>query len=204
MIMQPIPSRLGWLLHVHAPLWIHTLLLVGMFFAEIIVPFLVFFTGWPRLLAALVLVGLQAGIQLHGNFGYFNVLTTVLCIPLLDQHASLFDTAEPLSLLPVQQLALWPMFALSSIGGVIHLAFASGLTLSWAYLPIFVSWKSSWRRGFIGLWRALQPFRIVHGYLLQSVCVASLCLCRCIYVLQYCQNMYRAGTECSHRTPLPV
>jgi hypothetical protein len=96
MIMQPIPSRLGWLLHVHSPLWVHTLLLAGMFFAEIIVPFLVFFTGWPRLLAALVLVGLQAGIQLHGNFGYFNVLTALLCIPLLDQHASLFDTAEPL------------------------------------------------------------------------------------------------------------
>lgn len=164
MIMQPIPSRLGWLLHVHAPLWLHRLLLVGMFFAEIIVPFLVFFTGWPRLLAAMVLVGLQAGIQAHGNFGYFNVLTAVLCIPLLDQHGSLFDTADPLALLPVQQLAVWPMFVLSSVGGVIHLAFASGLTLSWAYLPVFLSWKSAGRRGFVGLWRALQPFRIVHGY----------------------------------------
>jgi hypothetical protein len=164
MIMQPIPSRLGWLLHVHAPLWIHKLLLGGMFFAEIIVPFFVFFTGWPRLLAALVLVGLQVGIQLHGNFGYFNVLTAVLCIPLLDQHASLFDAAEPLALLPAQQLAVWPMLALSAVGGVIHLAFASGLTLSWCYLPVFVSWRSAGRRGFIGFWRALQPFRIVHGY----------------------------------------
>lgn len=164
MIMQPIPSRLGWLLHVHAPLWIFTLLLAGMFFAEIIVPFFIFFTGWPRLLAALVLAGLQAGIQLHGNFGYFNVLTAVLCIPLLHEDASLFDTAVPMALLPAQQLALWPMFLLALIGGVIHLAFASGLTLSWPYLPIFVSWKSASRRGFVGFWRVLQPFRLVHGY----------------------------------------
>eukprot|EP01048_Picozoa_sp_COSAG05_P021217 COSAG05_NODE_3836_length_1812_cov_2.752481_2_plen_95_part_01 len=42
-------------------------------------PFGLFCTGTPRLLAALLVLGLQVGIQLGGNFGHFNVLSAVLC-----------------------------------------------------------------------------------------------------------------------------
>ena len=173
MIMQPIPTRLGWLMHVHGPLWLHRLLLGGMFVAEILVPFLVFFEGWPRLLAAAVLVALQLGIQTHGNFGYFNVLTAVLCLPLLDAHASVFDPPPPNPTL----LETWlvpPMLLLSGVGGAIHLAFASGLTLSWSFLPVFVAWKSRSRRLIIEAFRALQPFRIIHGYVSHRCARAAL------------------------------
>lgn len=70
MIMQPIPTWLGWLAHVHLPPWFHQILLCGMFLVEIPLPFLVFVPGWPRVLAAVGLAALQVGIQLHGNFGW--------------------------------------------------------------------------------------------------------------------------------------
>ena len=42
MILQPMPSRLGWLAH-YLPLPIHRLLLKGMWFTEMVAPFLLFF-----------------------------------------------------------------------------------------------------------------------------------------------------------------
>ena len=76
------------------PLPLHQAALAGMFVVEVLLPFAVFVAGWPRLLAAAGFIGLQLGIQLTGNFGYFNVLTAVLCVPL-------FDTADSLTLHPL-------------------------------------------------------------------------------------------------------
>jgi|TARA_B110000908_G_C9991867_1_gene330153 hypothetical protein len=59
-----------------------------MFVSEMVVPFLYFISGTPRLIAACCNIALMGGIQLTGNFGFFNVLTAVLSITLLDLDAS--------------------------------------------------------------------------------------------------------------------
>jgi hypothetical protein len=147
MLMQPIPTRLGWLAH-HAPLPLHRAALLGMFVAEIPLPFLVFVPGRPRLLAAAGLVALQAGIQAAGNFGWFNVLTAALCLPLLDATASAAEPWWPEDGWPggggggggAHLLLVHLAAALQLVLGVLHLPFASGLTSAWPFLPATVAW----------------------------------------------------------------
>ena len=195
MIAQPIPTRLGWLAHVHLPLPVFKFLLLGMALAELPIPFLVFVPGLPRVCAALVLISLQIGIQLSGNFGWFNILTALCCLTLFDAQASLFDdhyTMNSTLQQPQQQggeeeapkspsfvssssaaaivssvssgLCIGLLFVLQLLGGLLHLPFASGLTPSWSYLPLFISWPSAPRRAFVALFRCLQPFHFIHGY----------------------------------------
>lgn len=130
-------------------------------------PFLVFVPGWPRLVAAAGLFSLQIGIQLHGNFGWFNILTTTLCIPLLDP--ALDSPLGPATAGAVPGgsaglIAVWALAALQLVGGLLHLPFASGLTSSWPFLPVFASWAAPSRRAIIAAFRLLQPWRVVHGY----------------------------------------
>ena len=94
---QPLPHGLSWFAH-HQPLWAHEAAALGMFFVELVVPFFVLLP-WalrlipglstraqllPRRLAFPLLVGLQLVIGVTGNYGFFNLLTIVLCLPLLD------------------------------------------------------------------------------------------------------------------------
>ena len=75
-------TSLGW----HAqklPASLAVLALAAMYVIEVLAPFLLFCVGWPRAVAAGLVLLLQVGIQLGGNFGHFNVLTIVLCVPLL-------------------------------------------------------------------------------------------------------------------------
>ncbi|HZI89983.1 MAG TPA: lipase maturation factor family protein, partial [Candidatus Polarisedimenticolia bacterium] len=48
------------------------------------VPFLIFAPRRPRMLAAGIIAAHQLLIALTGNFGFFNLLTIALCVPLLD------------------------------------------------------------------------------------------------------------------------
>lgn len=60
---------------------------VGMcFFIELIVPFFIFTPMPIRFVAFLLLTLFQVLILLTGNLGFFNLLTIVLCIPLLDDN----------------------------------------------------------------------------------------------------------------------
>jgi len=90
LINQPIPTVLGWGMH-HLPLPVHIASYLFLFLVEIPGPFLYFFCGWPRLLGAALVVMLQVGINLTGTFGYFNALTSVLSLVLLDVNSSLLS-----------------------------------------------------------------------------------------------------------------
>ena len=91
-VSLPLPTPLGWWAHLNVPfpLWIGALAV--MFVVEVLVPFLFFATGAWRVGAGVATVALQLGIQATGNFGHFNVLTAVLCIPMLDADSSALDT----------------------------------------------------------------------------------------------------------------
>ncbi|XP_013858937.1 lipase maturation factor 2a isoform X2 [Austrofundulus limnaeus] len=86
---QCIPTPLAWFAH-QLPVWWQKLSVVGTFVIEIPVPFL-FFSPLRRLrLGAFYMqVLLQVLIIMSGNYNFFNLLTMVLCLSLLDdQHVN--------------------------------------------------------------------------------------------------------------------
>lgn len=80
---QCIPNPIAWYVH-QWPLWFHQFCCAAMFVIEIGVPFLMFLPGRPRRLCFHLQVLLQLTIIATGNYGYFNLLTILLCFSLLD------------------------------------------------------------------------------------------------------------------------
>jgi predicted DCC family thiol-disulfide oxidoreductase YuxK len=83
---QPLPAWTSWYAS-HFPGWLQTLSCRVMFVIELRVPFLVFGPRRVRQLAFALLVFLQLAILATGNYGFFNLLAIVLCVPLLDDQA---------------------------------------------------------------------------------------------------------------------
>jgi lipase maturation factor 1 len=83
---QPLPTWIGWYAH-QLPATVLTLLTFLLFVIELAVPFLIFCGRKPRLVAASLFVLLQIIILLTGNYTFFNWLTILLCLPLLDDAA---------------------------------------------------------------------------------------------------------------------
>ena len=80
---QPLPVAASWYAH-HLPDWFHRLSVLIMFGVELVVPWLVFFRRL-RLPAVGALLLLQFLIAATGNYGFFNLLTAVLCLSWLDR-----------------------------------------------------------------------------------------------------------------------
>ena len=80
---QPLPTWLGWYTH-QFPEWLHKASTIGMFAAELVVPFLIFAPRHPRTVGCIGLIVLQILIILTGNYCFFNLLTIVLCLLLID------------------------------------------------------------------------------------------------------------------------
>ena len=83
---QPIPTWVAWYAH-QAPAWLATLSTAVMFAVEIAVPFVIFVPPRFRRVRAAgcaLLCLLQVLIAVTGNYGFFNVLTLVLYLSLLD------------------------------------------------------------------------------------------------------------------------
>lgn len=83
---QPLPLWSGWYLH-HLPAWLHQTSVAIMFAIELLLPWLILTPArlrGPRQLACAGLVLLQLVIGLTGNYGFFSILSIVLCLTLLD------------------------------------------------------------------------------------------------------------------------
>jgi len=80
---QPLPTWTSWYAHL-APNWAQSMSVGGVFFIELLVPVLFFGPRYFRLFACAMTVLFQLLIAATGNFGFFNLLAIVLCIPLLD------------------------------------------------------------------------------------------------------------------------
>jgi hypothetical protein len=92
---QPLPTIPGWFAH-QMPLSLHQWCCRGMFAVELFAPWLLFFGRIGRQLFALATIGLMGVIAATGNYGFFEPLTAVLCIPLLCE-----ESAPALPLVPV-------------------------------------------------------------------------------------------------------
>ena len=80
---QPLPTWFGWYAH-QLPEWFHKASVIGMFAAELVVPLLIFAPRHPRVVGCIGLIALQILIILTGNYCFFNLLTIVLCLLLID------------------------------------------------------------------------------------------------------------------------
>ncbi|MGI8819662.1 MAG: lipase maturation factor family protein [Chthoniobacterales bacterium] len=80
---QPLPTVLGWWAH-QAPIWFEKVSTTFVLLVEIVAPLLIWTPRRLRLLAFGFLLALQVLILLTGNYAFFNLLTIVLCLLLLD------------------------------------------------------------------------------------------------------------------------
>lgn len=86
---QPLPPWTAWYAH-HLPAQVHRVATALMFVAELIVPLCILTPTRFRLLrsvGAILIAGFQVAIAATGNYGFFNLLAIVLCVPLLDDRA---------------------------------------------------------------------------------------------------------------------
>jgi hypothetical protein len=148
---QPLPTSAGWHAH-HLPMWLHKAEAVATFVVELVVPFLVFLGRIPRLVAFLCFAGLQAGIALTGNYGFFNLLTLVISLTLLDDSMLPWKSRTPAPAPPLQ-LATWTRrTALAPLLLLATLEFSAGL-----------SWEP-WPRAVEDLRARIDPLRLTSSY----------------------------------------
>ena len=82
---QPLPHGLSpWIDSLSS--WFDQFSLISMYGIELILPILLFFPGNLRRIAVFGQIILQIAILLSGNYGFFNLLTLCLCIPLIDDR----------------------------------------------------------------------------------------------------------------------
>jgi len=122
---QPLPTELAWYAD-HLPMWVHKATAAATFLVELIVPFLIFLGRIPRLLAFLAFTGLQVTIALTGNYGFFNLLTAVIALTLLDD--SMLPWKRESAAAPPGPVARWTRrCALVPLLLLATLEFAAGL-----------------------------------------------------------------------------
>jgi len=83
---QPMPNPLSWYFH-HLPKTLHRAEVLGNHFAQLVVPFFLFFPQPVATIAGLVILITQSWLLLSGNFSWLNVLTMTLAVASLDDAA---------------------------------------------------------------------------------------------------------------------
>ena len=85
-LTQPLPTPLAWYA-AQLPPSVLKFATGGMFFIELILPFLIFCPRRLRFFAAFGILLLQSCILVTGNYNWFNLQTMLLCLPLFDDAA---------------------------------------------------------------------------------------------------------------------
>lgn len=160
---QPLPTPLAWYAH-RLPRWLERGSCAGVFFIELLVPWLIFLPRRPRLFAFFCFVFLQTLIALTGNYTFFNLLAAALALSLLDDSL----------------LRRWPLTR-ALMAGRPREATAPGGWRAWAALPVGALALSlgALQLGALGGLRppraaaaaidALEPFHLVDSYGLFAV-----------------------------------
>ncbi len=163
MINIPLPSYGAWYLS-RFPSWFFLGILYLTFLIEIMAPPLIFMGPDYRLTAACLITFLMIGIWLISNFGFFNLITIVLCIPLLDVHASVFDIRFHSGLPLIRDILICAVVLVVAIGGLFNFVFNSWCTFTWLHWPSALQVPSALIRGLLHFYRSILRFRITHSY----------------------------------------
>lgn len=161
LINQPLLSPLAWYVQ-KLPTSVLKPGVLFMFLAEIPVPFFAFFPGWPSLVCAVFTVLLMIGIQAMGSFGFFSMVTMVVCLPLLDNitpHAlhvtQLFAAGQP--------IFTNAYVLVHTCGAAVVFLFNSWTGQSWTLWSLWYR-APLWLQPMFGFFRWAHPFRWLHPY----------------------------------------
>ncbi|MGP8199748.1 MAG: lipase maturation factor family protein [Limisphaerales bacterium] len=156
---QPLPTWIGWYAH-QMPAGVQAFCTFVLLFIELAVPALIFAGHRARLTAAGIFALLQVLIMLTGNYTFFNWLTILLCVPLLDDDA--LKPRRPISAVlampsSASRCRRWPRFILLPIAFVIGLVTLMGLL---GTLRVAERWPAP----ALALHDWLEPFRSFNNY----------------------------------------
>lgn len=153
-LTQPLPNPLAWWM-AQAPAWCKQLSTLFALVVETVVPFGIWGPRRVRLAACALLVGLQLLITLTGNYGFFNWLAIVLCLPLVD------DAVFP----RVQHGVLRTRHGSALAQNVLAaLVLAATLPLNAMYLVAAGFPRAPWPAPLERIASALDPLHVVNGY----------------------------------------
>lgn len=167
---QPLPTVLGWFMH-HAPLAVLKGSTLAMYGIEIALAFLVFGPRGLRIIAAGGFGLLQVVILLTGNYGFFNWLSLVLCIPLLDDFVWPWKWGGKRLLMRdenAEETRLgrtrwqWPRWVLVPVAIVVFAVTGTDAVLQ-------IGWQRFVPATLINLTAVAQPFRTLNSYGLFAV-----------------------------------
>ena len=174
---QPVPSRLAYHMYHRLPDSFFVAALYGTYAVEILFPCGIFLQPELAQAVGVLVIALQIGIHLSGNYGIFNLLTALLCLPLWDGERGypfLHATGELATGLlagpttaTLSQATIWLATALYAIAGLVYLPWDSFNTLTWLHgrrqrrdmLEALPGGAMA-----VAVLRALAPFRLWHAY----------------------------------------
>lgn len=161
---MPLCTPLGWRFS-KLPDAVHKVTLGGIAFVEIVCPVLVLLPGLPRLIGGAAIVAQMVGIQLTGNFGYFNLLTVALCLSTLDVSSSLLTAlSDPAALLTPRRLPFTIVTVFIMLATPIYLIFNNWFTYGFLAWPAFERLPQGPLRWLLALLRFAEPLHLVNGY----------------------------------------
>ncbi|HSV14530.1 MAG TPA: lipase maturation factor family protein, partial [Tepidisphaeraceae bacterium] len=155
---QPLPPWTAWYFF-QLPAWFQKASCGVVFFAELIVPLLIFGPRRVRLVAFWLIVLFQCLIIATGNYGFFNLLTIALCFTLPDDSfwRWLVRRPEP----PIEQRRAsrwrWPVWITAPIAAVL-LAVTIPVASAAFERPV------RWPRPILALYEWIAPLRIANSY----------------------------------------
>jgi hypothetical protein len=104
---QPLPPWTAWYAH-QLPAGVQKLSVLMMFASEGLAPFLLFGPRRVRFAGVSAIALLQMLILLTGNYGFFNLLTLVLCVPALDDDVLSRGSGGTRASAPGSRASRWP------------------------------------------------------------------------------------------------
>ena len=159
---QPIPTWTSWYVY-NLPEWFNRISVGGMFFIELVVPFVILVPARFRSvrgLAVALMCALQIVIGATGNYGFFNLLTVVLYLALLDDVTIAALLPGRAKTATVAERDAEPRSWRLAVGGVaVVIGVLSAMTLvrettTTRPQPAWSSWMLSW----------VAPTRSINGY----------------------------------------
>jgi len=162
---QPLPTLLAWYAHL-LPEAFNKGCVVMIFVIELLVPFLIFGPRIARFIAAGAFLLLEFLIVLTGNYNFFNLLTMLLCLSLLDDRA----LARCLPRALYERLALPPP-RLPGIKPVTSkvAAVAGAMLIAIGMVQLVGMFRGEISGPVADVLRAVEPFRLVNTYGLFAV-----------------------------------
>lgn len=154
---QPLPTVFAWFADKN-PEWFKKCSVAFCLLVEVVVPFFIWAPRRLRLLAAALLIALQIGIAITGNYCFFNLLTIVLCLLLVDDSVGRGRMMGP-------QIATQPAWLRTNLQWIAAIAVAA-ITLPLNGWHVYSAFKpeSEMPRCVAAIAERVEPFRIASGY----------------------------------------